>query len=189
MIDIEQEKWIVNRLANQLDHLEKTIEEEKEKLEQAEMTLKRSLHAQEILQLISQAIQEKVHLQISEVVSSCLSSVFDDPYTFKIEFERKRGRTEAVLKFSRREMEADPLSATGGGAVDVAAFALRVASLALHRPKLSKIVVLDEAFRFVSVEYQDNIRTMLEQLATDLSLQIILVTHNERLATGKVIEL
>ncbi len=83
----------------------------------------------------------------------------------------------------------DPLTASGGGVVDVAAFALRAACLMLHRPRLTKLLVLDEPFRFVSAEYQDNIRSMLEQLAQDLGLQIILVTHNQTIATGKVIRM
>jgi ABC-type sulfate/molybdate transport systems ATPase subunit len=94
-----------------------------------------------------------------------------------------------VLRFSRREVEADPLSATGGGAIDVAAFALRVASLVLHRPKLSRMIVLDEPMKFVSAEYREGIRSMLEQLAADLDLQVVMVTHDEAYATGKVIEI
>ncbi len=112
----------------------------------------------------------------------------DEAYEFKILFERKRGRTEATLRFVRNGLEVDPLSASGGGIVDVAAFALRVACLMLHRPRLSKLVVLDEPFKFVSKEYRDNVRSMLEELAKDLGLQILLVTHIDELETGKVIE-
>jgi ABC-type sulfate/molybdate transport systems ATPase subunit len=89
----------------------------------------------------------------------------------------------------RDELNVDPLTASGGGVIDVAAFALRVACLMLHRPKLSKVVVLDEPFRFVSAQYQDNVRTMLEELTRDLKMQIVMVSHNENLATGEIIEL
>jgi len=139
--------------------------------------------------LLAQAVQQKAHEKISSVVSSCLTAVFNDPYEFKIQFERKRGKTEARLVFVRRGLEVDPLTASGGGVVDVAAFALRVACLVLHRPRLSRLVVLDEPFKFVSANYQDNVRAMLEELASDLGLQIIMVTHIETLETGKVISL
>lgn len=81
------------------------------------------------------------------------------------------------------------MTAAGGGVVDVAAFALRVSCLMLHRPRLSKVVVLDEPFRFVSAEYQENVGRMLEELASDLDLQVIMVTHNEELSIGKIISL
>jgi len=86
-------------------------------------------------------------------------------------------------------LEVDPLTASGGGVVDVAAFALRVACLVLYRPRLSRVVVLDEPFRFVSMQYQENVRQMLEQLSTDMNIQIVQVTHNPNLTTGKVIDL
>ena len=189
MIDFDQEEKAVARIASDLDHIEKTVAEEKDNVSKATKLLHRTQTAQEVLQLIAQAVQQKAHERIAGVVSSCLSAVFDDPYEFKIEFERKRGRTEATLRFCRGGLIVDPLTASGGGVVDVAAFALRAACLMLHRPRLSRLIVLDEPFRFVSAEYQSNVRSMLEELSADLKLQIIFVTHNESLATGKVIEL
>lgn len=190
MIDFENEDRIVSLLSSDIDHLERLVRDEKESLAKSERDMEHAHKAQEILQLVAQAVQQKAHEKIAGVVSSCLTAVFgDDAYEFKIEFERKRGRTEAVLRFSRRGLCVDPLTASGGGVVDVAAFALRAACLMLHRPRLSRLLVLDEPFRFVSAEYQPNIRSMLEQLSKDLNLQIIQVTHLENLAIGKVVEL
>lgn len=186
---LEQEEAAVERLAGQFAHLEQTLEKEAAEKTKTERILKRTQDAQEILQLLSQAIQQQAHKKISGVVSSCLSAVFDDPYEFRVQFDRKRGRTEATLRFTRRGLDVDPLTASGGGVVDVAAFALRVSCLMLHRPRLNKVVILDEPFKFVSAQYRENVRTMLEQMAKDLKIQIIMVTHIEELETGKVIEL
>jgi len=189
MINLDQEEREVNQIASRISQLEAAVEREVEGLAEANVTLACTQDAQEILQLIAQAVQQKAHERISKVVSSCLSTVFDDPYEFKIQFERKRGRTEASLRFLRRGLDVDPLSASGGGMIDVAAFALRVACLMLHRPRLAKVVVIDEGFKFVSSQYRENVRFMLEGLAKDLGVQIIQVTHIEELETGKVIEL
>ncbi len=188
-MDIELEEEEVSNLASRLKLLEQTVQREEKELKDAEQRLKDSQSAQEVLQFLAQAVQQKAHQRISEVVSSCLSAVFDDPYQFKIEFERKRGRTEAQLRFVRRDLDVEPLTASGGGVVDVAAFALRVACLVMHRPRLSRLVVLDEPFRFVSAQYRENVRQMLEELAKDMDIQILMVTHIEELETGKVIEL
>jgi len=189
MIDFSAENREVSELAGKLASLKSMLDMEEENVAAATRYLKRSMQAQEILQLLAQAVQQKAHERISQVVSTCLSTVFDDPYEFKVVFERKRGKTEAALRFMRRGLEVDPLTASGGGMIDVAAFALRAACLMLHRPKLSKVLIIDEGFKFVSAQYQENIRLMLEKLASELQVQIIQVTHNNALETGKVINL
>jgi hypothetical protein len=168
----KDERIVVDGIASQLDYLRRLKEHEEAELGKSQMRLGHSVEAQEILQHLAQAVQQQAHAKISEVVSFCLSAVFDDPYVFKIVFERKRGKTEANLRFVRRKLDADPLTASGGGVVDVAAFALRVACLVLHRPRLSRVVVIDEGFRFVSAKYRANVRSMLEQLSEDLRVQI-----------------
>jgi DNA repair exonuclease SbcCD ATPase subunit len=188
-IDFQSEAEEVDALRFQLATARTTHETETAALIEAKEVLERTRDAQEILQLLAQAVQQKAHEKISEVVSSCLEAVFDDPYRFKIEFDRKRGRTEARLRFVRGDLDVDPLTASGGGMVDVAAFALRISCLMLHRPKLRRFVVLDEPFKFVSAQYRENVRSMLESLSTDLGVQIVMVTHIDELVTGKVIEI
>lgn len=189
MIDWNQEARLIQGLVTQRDALTLAREQEALFLERQKKRLANSRQAQEVLQLLAQAVQQKAHERISHVVSSCLSAVFEDPYEFHIEFERKRGRTEASLRFRRRGLEVDPLTASGGGVVDVAAFALRIACLVMHRPRLSRILVLDEPMKYVSAEYRPAVREMLEQISSEMKVQIIMVTHAEDLATGKIINL
>lgn len=145
--------------------------------------------ALEIAQAVAQGIQEQAHEKIAGVVTSCLQMVFDKPYVFKIIFTKKRGRTEAELVFMKNGMEVDPLTASGGGVVDVAAFALRISCITLHKPVLRRTVLLDEPFKFVSAYYRDNVKTMLLKLASEFGMQFIMVTHIDELITGKVIKL
>lgn len=145
--------------------------------------------AQKITQAVAETIQQEAHNKIAGVVSQCLSAVFDDPYEFKINFERARGRTEANLVFVRDDEEINPIDSSGGGVVDVAAFALRVSCLMLTRPPCRRTIVLDEPFRFVSEEYRPRVRTMLLELSKDLGIQFIMITHIKELAIGKIIDI
>lgn len=189
-LDFAFEDSCIHELSFRLNSLKETLKREEKELTKADKTLQRTQDAQEIIQHLAQAVQQRAHKKLSDVVSSCLSSVFgEEAYQFKIEFDRKRGRTEAHLRFVRGDLDVDPMTASGGGVVDVAAFALRIACLVLHRPRLSRVVVLDEPFKFLSVEYRPQVREMLEQISKEMGLQIILVTHIDELATGKVIEL
>jgi hypothetical protein len=159
------------------------------KLDAAVVQGERLQEAQIILQTVTQAIQQQVHEKISGVVSKCLEAVFEEPYTFRIVFEQKRGRTEARLVFLRAGQELDPMTAAGGGVVDVTAFALRLACLVLAKPTLRRLVILDEPFKFVSAAYRGRVRTMLETLADELKVQFIMVTHIPELQTGTVVDL
>ena len=145
--------------------------------------------AQELAQNVAQAVQQKAHDQIAEVVSRCLEAVFDEPYEFRIHFERKRGRTEARLTFERDGMEVDPMTASGGGVVDVASFALRLSCLILNKPPLRRILIMDEPFKYVSEEYRERVRELLETLAQEMGVQLLMVTHINELKTGTVLEL
>lgn len=185
---IEQEEARVRDLQTRIRMLENAVEQTRRELEEAKQDVQVARDVQSVLQALAKTVQDRIHGRISEVVSLCLSSVFDDPYTFRIVFEQKRGRTEASLLFEREGILVDPMTASGGGVVDVAAFALRAVTLALCRPPVHRILVLDEPFRFVSKEYQPQVRTMLEEMCKRLDLQIVQVTHNPVLATGRVVE-
>lgn len=145
--------------------------------------------AQRVAQLVAQTVQQQAHHRIAGVVSRCLQAVFDDPYEFKILFEQKRGRTEAQLVFVQEGQAVDPMTASGGGVVDVAAFALRLSCILLSKPPVRRVLILDEPFKFLSREYHERARLLLESLADELKVQIIMVTHIEALKTGTIIEL
>ena len=144
--------------------------------------------ARQVAQGVAEAVQQTASNQVAGVVTKCLEVVFDDPYEFEIIFEQKRGRTEARLVFVRDGQQVDPLGAAGGGVVDVAAFALRLACLALSTPRCRRLVVMDEPFRFVSKQYRPRLRDMLSALSEDMGFQFIFVTHIPELAVGHVVE-
>ena len=184
-------KWRkeVNRLQSEKMLADRTLAREKKKLKQTRVQARACLSAQKILQEIAQTVQRNAHNKIAAVVSRCLSSIFSDPYEFCIDFAQKRGKTEARMYFKRNGKELDPLSATGGGVVDVAAFALRVAALLLTLPAQRKLVILDEPFKFLSEQYRPAVREMLELLAEEFQIQFVIITHIQELETGKIVQL
>jgi ABC-type glutathione transport system ATPase component len=182
-------KTKVDRARSEYKHWKRKVREEKELHETAKRDAERTEEAQTIVQAVAATIQEQAHRQIASVVSRCLEAVFDDPYRFVIGFEKKRGKTEAVLTFERDGLKADPMTASGGGVVDVAAFALRLACLVLSAPQRRKLLVLDEPFRFASRDLRPKIRGMLETLAEEMGIQFVIVTHDPALVAGKVVEL
>lgn len=177
----------VNNILSQHNSAHAVYRADRKRYSESKKAFRIYKEAQTIIQEVAQEVQSNAHSKIAAVVSKCLQAVFDDPYEFKIHFEQKRGKTEARLTLCRDGMELNhPLDAVGGGVADVVGFALRVSSLLMSRPRLQRILASDEPFRFVSKEYWGHVREMLETISKEMGIQIIQVTHNEELKTGKL---
>lgn len=186
---LEIEERVSDLLFQQRSTL-KEIEEAKGILDDKEEEMQRIVSLVQACQVIASAIQQTAHKKISSIVTKCLGSIFDDPYEFELIFEQKRGKTECHPIFKRDgNVIEDPMSASGGGAVDVAAFALRLASVVLKKPSKRKFLVFDEPFRFVSKKYRPRIRQLLEELSEGYGVQIVIVTHMEELKIGTICSL
>lgn len=171
-------------------HAIRTVKDETEKVDLLELKVKESEEVQSIIQKVGEALQRGAHEKIAEVVSKCLAAVFDHPYEFRIVFEKKRGKTDARIAFFRDGEEFSP-KAVGGGVLDVVGFALRLAAIVLVRPPLRRLLLLDEPFKHLSRrrEYRERMRDLLLQLSKEMGVQMVVVTHDDELTIGKVIEL
>lgn len=156
-----------------------SIKNAKEKLIQCREMHALLQSAGTIIREIGAECQEMAQRRIDNVVTKCLQAVFGkDSYRFTLVFETKRGQTEAraTLIDSNGNM-LNPTESVGGGVLDIAAFGLRLACLALMKPRPAQVLVLDEPFRFVSKEYRENVKQLLVELSDQLGIQIIMVTH------------
>lgn len=173
----------------ELNQAKTILSQNKKELQKEQEKLQNNTEAVAIVKSAAEIIQKTIHNHISTIVTRCLSVVFDEnAYEFQILFEQKKNRTEARLVFTKEGREIDPMFSCGGGVIDVAAFALRLACLVLSRPAKRRLLVLDEPFRMLSVNYQRRIESLIEELAKELDVQIIMITHSEHLQIGQVIE-
>lgn len=186
MIDLKSK---VERLKARHRRSEEKVRDETAHLERAREEVRTVERAQIVVQEVAAAVQQQAHRSLASVVTRCLEAVFDDPYEFRVDFVKRRGRTEAVLSFGRNGTTVDPMTASGGGVVDVAAFALRLACLMLSRPRKRRLMVLDEPFRFVSRDLRPRVKKLLETLAEEMGVQFVVVTHDPVLTVGKMVEL
>ena len=163
------------------DKIYSDIDQRKSQIKLKNRELKNTEEAQLILQTVAQQTQMNLEKKISEIVSLALSAVFEDPYKFKIQFEIKRGKTEANISFTRNGISFDPMTEAGGGVVVIAAFALRIVSWYLQTPKSRNTLLLDEPFHFLSHNWQAKASEMLAAISKNFNLQFIIVTHIEEL--------
>ena len=166
----------------QYARVKRTIAETEDKIKRLSKDLKHHEKAREIIRIVGLETQKQLQYHIEDITSLALESVFDDPYELVVEFVERRNKTECDLFFMRGKSKMDPLSASGGGTVDVAAFALRVASWSMEHPKLRNTIILDEPLRFLSQNHQEKASIMIKEISEKLGIQFIIITHESTLA-------
>lgn len=171
---LEQEKGrlaqVRHDLASTRSNLQ-TAERQKLLIEQGQL----------VIQEVAQKTQSRLAFHISGMVGACIKAIFpEDQYEFKMEFVQRRGKTECDLFLADAAgNRIKPEDAEGGGLVNVAAFALRIALWSLSKPS-RPVFVLDEPFHFLhSAEAHARVAEMLNELGQKLNLQIIMVTGEE----------
>jgi DNA repair exonuclease SbcCD ATPase subunit len=173
----------LERQKGQLQQVEKTFTVLKDELRDKKRSLIRHEQAREIIRTVGLETQKSLQFHIEDITSLALEAVFDNPYKLEVDFVQRRNKTECDLYFVRDGERVDPLTASGGGAVDVAAFALRIASWSMAQPHSRNTIILDEPLRFLSVDLQEKASTMIKEVSDKLGIQMILVTHNDTLAS------
>lgn len=189
-MDIEACRVLCDRFAERARHAKRRLAEERSALAEAEVHVLAVTDAQAVFQSVAKQIQEVAHRQICGVVTRALKAVGFD-YDFRIDFTRKRGRTEAKMIFVQGDLILEhPLRQAPGGAIEVAAFALRLSCLMLSQPRPRRILILDEPFKHLNgEEHQVRVGAMVEMLATEMGVQMIIITDDEWLELGEVIPL
>lgn len=146
---------------------------------------RRDLHsheqARELVREAGLKTQQSLSFHISEITSLALAGVFDDPYTLEVEFVERRNKTECDLFFTRNGNSINPIDASGGGAVDIASFALRIASWSMENPRHRPTIILDEPLKNLDDDRIEKGSAMLKEVSERLGIQFIIVTHEEAL--------
>jgi len=137
------------------------------------------IEAQKVIQAVAMETQSQMVFRIEDIVNKVMASVFPD-YTFKLEFVIRRNKSEATLHFYKDDKEVDIMSSDGGGVVDVATIALRLAIWSLSTSV--NTLLLDESGKYISRNLQPRFSDVLSELSHALNLQILLVTHSPALS-------
>ena len=178
MPDINRLKQLFLQSKGMKKQVENNLIQNKTTLDNLNNRIRLLEQAQAFLQKVAQDTQSQLKFQIEDIVNLALETCFPNEYEFQLQFNIARGKTDAELVFLSQKTgrPIDPMNASGGGVVDLTAFALRIASYALEQG-VDNVIILDEPFRFISRDLQARAGEILKSLSTKLGLQIIFVTH------------
>lgn len=136
------------------------------------------LEAREYYRKAVDIVYERSIVELKEVLNSALSYVFyDEDYKVDIELTDKRGKS-LNIRLYQNDKPVNLKRGTGMGVKTVISAVLHMYYL---QCKNSKILMLDEAYSAVSVEYIDRFFEFLHQMCEKLGFKIILITHDERM--------
>ncbi len=190
---MSNENWIKNLRTNlerqkgQELQIQNTITQTTRTVREKKRDLSRHEKAREIIREVGLKTQQQLSFHISDITSLALEAVFINPYKLVVDFVQRRNKTECDLYFDRDGNRVEPLQASGGGAVDVAAFALRIASWSMQRPKSRNVVILDEPFKHLKgVRENILVLDMVKEISKKLGIQIIMVS-DERIDREEIV--
>lgn len=160
------------------DKVQQDLKEAGRDLKRQQLRLQQTEKALEVSKAVGLKTQQELEYHISNLVSAAISSVFpDNPYKFRVQFVERRGKTECDLRLERDGELINALDAAGGGVVDITSLALRVAALSMKSGRVRPVLLLDEPFKHLSIDLQDQAEQMLHELATRIGVQIINNSH------------
>ncbi|HLP44172.1 MAG TPA: hypothetical protein VK145_02735, partial [Candidatus Nanoarchaeia archaeon] len=179
---LEQKKGQKRQIQANIKRYESEITESKRNLVRHEQ-------AREIIKEVGRKTMQQLEFHISEITSLAMEAVFPDPYQLKVAFVERRNKTECDLVFQRDGFETKPLEEAGFGAVDVASFALRVASWSMQNPHSRNVLILDEPFKHLKgLEANRQVLKMIHEISKKMGIQIIMIS-DERIPREDIIEL
>ena len=170
------------RLVGEKNSLLRLMEEKKSFIDKKEHDVGVLVKARWVLSEVARLTQERFKEKVESLATMAIRAVFDRPFDFVLEFERKRNKLECRPVVKEGDAEYVPKDDMGGGIIDVLSFALRVVLWSMQRPRSRNTIILDEPMKYVGKgELLDRAGRMLREVSRGLGLQLILVTHEPQL--------
>ena len=148
-----------------------------ESLDQTEVLIQENLEQRDIARKAAGLVQDNLAAKLSGIVTKAISTVFEEPIEFVVQFVERRGVSECDLSLKIGEDYYDILNEQGGGVADVCSMCLQMAFIMMSQ--VNRVLVIDEPARHMDVVAQERFIAVLKQLCQELKFTIIMVTHSQ----------
>lgn len=165
------------------DLLEKQLAEAGSRQSNALEEMKLLENVVALLAALQETWKERFQAAIGQIVSEGLAGVFGEKLELVCEIGQSGDRPTARFAVrDSRGLETEIMDARGGGLVNVVSFLLRVLVLLSARPAMRRLLILDEPFNNVSGEFIEPVIALLQRIAEDGDMQMLIVSHNPDMA-------
>ncbi len=167
----------INEALTNRRQLMSDLSDSTESLDQTEVLIKENLEQREIARKAAGLVQDNLAAKLSGIVTKAISTVFEEPIEFVVQFVERRGVSECDLSLKIGEDYYDILNEQGGGVADVCSMCLQMAFIMMSQ--VNRVLVIDEPARHMDVVAQERFIAVLKQLCQELKFTIIMVTHSQ----------
>ena len=177
-------KSLIDRQIGERESIISSIEDSKLKMLIA--SNKEALYGKSIetLQKVSGIMKTKTITNIETLITKGIHDVIGEKnLSFIVKYDSKRNFIQAQYKIhdSVANEDYNIVDSFGGGIADIISILQRI--IFVYKFNTAKIIVLDEAGKWISSCKQDDFGKFLSEISNKLGIQIILITHkNEVLA-------
>jgi len=153
-----------------LGYLQEIVEKQKELIKNLEQAV-------QVLTDVLSITQQEIIQYIENVVTTALQYIYGEDYSFKIDYQLKRGQPEVELYVLKGNLRYDFQYSCGVGVLNIVSFGLRCACWSLIEPPTRPLMVVDEPFSSISGKDQlEKAELMVKKLSDMLGIQIVLVS-------------
>jgi len=136
-----------------------------------------------IFQSLSVSVQETFIRSIESLVSEGLAAVFEEPIQLRIESVIRGGQANLDFSLINEDgTETSLIDARGGGLISLCGILFRIVMLRLLSGRIRQLLILDEPLSHLSDEYIAPAGELLKKLSDDLSIQILMISHQTEFA-------
>ena len=168
---VEDKKVEMEIYKKEMNALEEQIENETKRCEDLEKL-------KNVIMNLSTESRSELIEYIEELVSSCLSTAFNDKYIFEIEINEKHNQQECDFVLNNNGLKLKPREdMCGDSLLDICSIGLRAAEFVLD-PSVEPIANLDEPCRNIRFDKKPLVRTLIQSLSKDLGIQFNIITHD-----------
>ena len=170
-------KYQIETLQNQQQHIDNQLNVLHCNIGDLNNQLSSLIEEREYYKKAVDIVYERSIQELKDILNSALSTIFcDRQYSVDIAITDKRGKS-LQLKAYEDGKPINPKRGLGMGVKTVISAVLHIYYL---QCKNSRILMLDEAYSAISVEYVEAFFEFLSQLCRKLDFKIILITHDPR---------
>lgn len=166
------------------DSLKQKLESTEKRLTDIDATTDKLVRTSQFLQTLSDVTRQQIIDRISSIVTDALQKIKDPNLIFKMKLSTGRNQVDVSFVVVEKDTghELDILHSSGGTIADLITFPLKVSLLLKWSPQLSRLLLMDEQFKFVAVQDREALAEFIRQISEKLNLQTLLVTHMPELA-------
>jgi len=171
---------------NRAQFLEGVYEDKKRQWDTINDELQEITHEKEVLEKVEKVLKHLIDKlakndlsKMDRLVTYGLKTVFPDRnIKFLSQLEERGKKITVSLKTLYNDNEVDPSSRSSIQVIE--SFILRL--LCVFKLKRAPFLILDETFSALHADYIPNVSELINELASKLKMDIILVTHNTNLS-------